>query len=944
MISFKKVVIGTGIVFVLFILGFTPWLNQVEALSTGLDPNKMKFQMVASGLNQPLLLTNAGDGSGRAFIVERAGRILVLKKGSVLPTPFLDIHLIVNSSGDEQGLLALAFHPAYESNGKFYIVYTNQNNTLVLSQFTRSGTNPDQANPGSQIQLLTIAHPTFQNHNGGTLAFGPDGYLYWSTGDGGSGGDPNNNGQNLGSLLGKILRLNVNAAPPYSIPPSNPFYNNPSPSVRKEIWAYGLRNPWRISFDRLTGDLWIADVGQNRREEIDFQVAGGAGGENYGWRVMEGSLCYLPSSGCDPSGKVLPVTEYDHSVGCSVTGGYRYRGSNYPSLSGHYFYADLCSGILFDLYRNAQNSWVSSQLSDTPYVVSSFGESETGELYLIDYNAGKVYQIQYQEAVAAPSHDDIDNARDINSIPYNDLDVNTSVATTAIDDPTVPECTLTQGLASVWYRYTPSIDQTIYIDTSGSNFDTWIAAWTGARGNLTAVGCNDDVGNTVQSALGLSLTGGQTYYFEVAQFNGDLQTGGVLDFHIRSAQKVDILIANNLQDHYFLPGNDVLTVNYQDILDGPVKVIDTDGQDIFASQRAFYGNSFNELMGYPAEQFTTEYWFPWYDQVNLSTWILVGNPSSSQIAYVEIYIGGIKQGSTISIPPNGRMTPQYPGVLNGPVRVLSVSGPGTPTPLNIFASERSIYASSFNEVMGYPADKITTEYWFPWYDQVNMSTWILAGNPSTTQTAYVDIYVGGVKRNDTDGGVPYAIPPSGRITPQFAGLVDGPVQVVSVTGAGTPTPINIFASERSIYASSFNEVMGFPVGQFTTEYYYTWYENTGMATWILAGNPSDTQTAYVDIYIGGVKRNDTIGGVPYSIPPNGRITPQFNLNTGPVRVVSVTGPGTPTPINIFTSERSIYASSFNEMMGYPANQLASEYWFTWYDSVWMNTDLLVSKP
>jgi hypothetical protein len=317
----------------------------------------------------------------------------------------------------------------------------------------------------------------------------------------------------------------------------------------------------------------------------------------------------------------------------------------------------------------------------------------------------------------------------------------------------------------------------------------------------------------------------------------------------------------------------------------------------------------------------------------MQTWILVGNPSATQTAYVEIYIGGTLRGS-YAIPPNDRVTPQFAGVLAGPVQVVSVPGTGTPSPINIFASERSLYGSSFNEMIGYPLQQFTTEYWFPWYDQVNMQTWILVGNPSATQTAYVDIYISGIRQGNT-----YAIPANGRITPQFPGLVNGPVRVVSVTGAGTPSPINIFASERSLYGSSFNEVMGVPSSQFTTEYWYTWYDNYGMNSWILVGNPSSTQTAYVDIYIGGARQGST-----YAIPANGRITPQFNLNSGPVRVVSVTGAGTSSPISIFTSERSLYGPSFNEMMGYPANQLTSEYWFTWYDSIYMNTDIYVSTP
>jgi|CXWL01.1.fsa_nt_gi glucose/arabinose dehydrogenase len=372
-----------------------------KIMNETLDMSKIVFQEIASGFINPVFITNAGDGSGRLFIIERAGRIRIIKNGIPLATPFLDIQAIVKSTSGEQGLLALAFHPAYSTNGKFFIAYTaprngdNVGSNLILEQFTVSS-NPNIANPTSGSILLTIAHPSHSNHNGGGLAFGQDGYLYWTTGDGGSGGDPNNNAQNLNKLLGKVLRIDVNSGSPYGIPITNPFYSNPDPNIRKEIWAYGLRNSWRFSFDSLTDDIYIGDVGQNEREEIDFQLAGGAGGENYGWRVMEGSLCYNPPSGCDQSGKTLPVAEYDHSIGCAVTGGYVYRGNTFPSLYGHYFYADYCTGIFFNLYRNSTPAWEPVQSMDTPYYVSTFGEDEQKEMYLADYSTGKIYSIGYQ--------------------------------------------------------------------------------------------------------------------------------------------------------------------------------------------------------------------------------------------------------------------------------------------------------------------------------------------------------------------------------------------------------------------------------------------------------------------------------------------------------------------------------------------------------------------
>ena len=405
-------IIGTSTVF-----AQTPTFNQTESmvntpLSTTrvspnllvpLEPGKISFHEVASGLTRPVFITNAGDGSQRIFVIEQAGLIRILKNGTLLGTPFLDIHSIVKSSGNEQGLLALAFHPAYSTNGVFFVAYTAPRNgdatgsNLVLERFTVSANDPDLADPGSGVILLTISHPVNHNHNGGTLAFGGDGYLYWSTGDGGSGGDPPNNAQRLNNLLGKLLRIDVNSGQPYAIPTDNPFYSSSNSHIKKEIWAYGLRNPWRFSFDRSTHDLYIGDVGQDTLEEVDFQRVGSAGGRNYGWREMEGTICYNPSSGCNPSGKTLPVAEYDHSLGCAITGGYVYRGSNFPSLNGYYFYGDYCSGRLFSLHKDPTLGWTSAQLVNTPYAISTFGEDEQGELYLADLGTGKIYNIRYQE-------------------------------------------------------------------------------------------------------------------------------------------------------------------------------------------------------------------------------------------------------------------------------------------------------------------------------------------------------------------------------------------------------------------------------------------------------------------------------------------------------------------------------------------------------------------
>lgn len=357
-------------------------------------PGAVDFVEVADGLTFPTFITNAGDQTDRLFIVEKAGFVRVLKSGALLSTPFLSISSLVNSVG-EQGLLGLAFHPEYQINGRFYIVYNNLLGDLVLARYLRSSVNPDQADVGSAAILSTIPKSN-TNHNGGMLAFGGDGYLYWSTGDGGGAGDPDNNAQDLNSLLGKILRLDVSSDDvSYTIPSDNPYYADSDPLIRKEIWAYGLRNPWRFSFDRLTYDLYIGDVGQGEREEINFQPDGSTGGQNYGWDVMEGSLCYDPPSGCDQTEKILPVVEYDHLLGCSVTGGYTLRGDMYPGMQGLYIYGDFCSGRIFALDNDPAQGWESVQIADTPYAISTFGEDEDGRLYLADYSAGKIYEITF---------------------------------------------------------------------------------------------------------------------------------------------------------------------------------------------------------------------------------------------------------------------------------------------------------------------------------------------------------------------------------------------------------------------------------------------------------------------------------------------------------------------------------------------------------------------
>lgn len=375
---------------------------------------------VTGGLQAPVHITHAGDNGGRLFIVEQAGRIRIFK-GSLFGTPFLDIRDRVRSpqsgGGSEQGLLSVAFPPGYGvSKDYFYVYYTRTDGNNQLSRFHLTN-DPNVADANSEEMILSFNHPQYQNHNGGQLVFGPDGYLYIGTGDGGGGGDLFGNAQNLGVLLGKILRIDVetgspapftpthwvylplinkgnggNAPATYKIPGTNPFVGKAS--YRGEIWALGLRNPWRFSFDRMTNDLYIGDVGQNQYEEVDFQPANSPGGENYGWNIMEGFHCYASSS-CDQTGLVLPVAEYNHSADISITGGFVYRGQDYPSLQGIYFYGDYGSGRIRGLQHQG-SSWDIKEdkiLLDTAYRISTFGEDQSGELYLADYNGGTIYQI-----------------------------------------------------------------------------------------------------------------------------------------------------------------------------------------------------------------------------------------------------------------------------------------------------------------------------------------------------------------------------------------------------------------------------------------------------------------------------------------------------------------------------------------------------------------------
>ena len=350
--------------------------------------------IVTSGLTQPLYLTHAGDS--RLFIVERAGVILIYQGGSLLSQPFLDITSLVQDTGFEEGLLGLAFPPTFSpSHARFYIYYVNNAGDLVLARYHVSSDNPNIADPASAEIVLTIPHPGQANHNGAQIAFGPqDGYLYIGPGDGGIKGsaDAGKNAQDPAVLAGKILRIDVETGDPstYTIPPTNPYRQ--TPGFRPEIWALGLRNPYRFSFDRTTGDLFIADVGQSNIEEIDYEPGNDPGGRNYGWDCYEGSNSYDPT-GCGPiENYTFPVWEYSHALGCSVTGGYVYRGGLFPAMTGIYFYSDFCSGRIWGLSFDGTD-WQNTEYLDSALSVSSFGEDVNGEVYVVDFNGG-VYRLE----------------------------------------------------------------------------------------------------------------------------------------------------------------------------------------------------------------------------------------------------------------------------------------------------------------------------------------------------------------------------------------------------------------------------------------------------------------------------------------------------------------------------------------------------------------------
>jgi len=380
-------------------------------LTISVNAQVLDLELFANGLTRPLDITNAGDD--RLFVVERGGEIKIIEAdGVVLPIPFLDIDDIVfnASNQDERGLLGMAFHPDYATNGYFFVNYIDNSGNTNIARYQVDDSDPNLANVDSRELIMLIDQPVW-NHNGGCLKFGPDGYLYIGMGDGGSGNDPDNYSQNRTSLLGKMLRIDIDNGLPYTIPTDNPFAGDDF--TLDEIWAIGLRNPWRYSFDRETGDLWIGDVGQNAIEEVDFQLANSPGGENYGWRCYEGTSFTNNSSMSDcQEDFVEPIYEIQHSgfTGpCSLTGGFVYRGTKYSELYGKYICADYCTGEFFIVEENDQGGWSGSEVAQFPHDVSTFGEDSAGELYIASFSSGRIFRIVGENIVSTDNIPLLDN-------------------------------------------------------------------------------------------------------------------------------------------------------------------------------------------------------------------------------------------------------------------------------------------------------------------------------------------------------------------------------------------------------------------------------------------------------------------------------------------------------------------------------------------------------
>jgi glucose/arabinose dehydrogenase len=355
----------------------------------------VRLDRFVEGFRAPLAVVSPDDGSGRLFVVEQGGLIRIVRDGRIAPDPFLDVSGLI-SAGGEQGLLGFAFHPDYPDDSRVFVDYTNVDGDTEVVAYSTDPSDPDLVDRDSGQRLVLVDQP-YRNHNGGALAFGPDGYLYISLGDGGSGGDPHGNGQKLSTMLGKILRIDVDRSlqgRAYAVPADNPYVA--TEGAEPAVFVTGLRNPWRFSFDRASGDLWIGDVGQTHWEEIDV-VRSGTSGQNFGWNRMEGSHCFRPETGCDQSGLTLPITDYHHGNGCTVIGGYVYRGRAQAGLAGGYIFGDYCSGTIWAIDASVDGRQEPVAVGQAGATLSSFGEGEGGELYATRLTPGELLRV-----VAAP--------------------------------------------------------------------------------------------------------------------------------------------------------------------------------------------------------------------------------------------------------------------------------------------------------------------------------------------------------------------------------------------------------------------------------------------------------------------------------------------------------------------------------------------------------------
>lgn len=478
--SWVKLMGVVAVVFFIFLSVLTTLTPATPLLASQPDADDVEIELIpiVEGFSSPIQVTHAGDGSDRLFVVEQRGTIKIVQNDTVLSTPFLDIDPRVQSGG-ERGLLGVAFHPNYQTNGYFYVNYTNNSGDTVIEKFEVSDLDPNVANTLTSTKLLTIEQP-YSNHNGGQLLFGPnDGFLYIGMGDGGDGGDPQERAQAPDELLGKMLRIDVDSGSPYAIPPSNPFTQTAVyTDYHPEIWSLGLRNPWRFSFDRLTGDMYIGDVGQGKREEISFEPANSPGGLNFGWDCMEGLIPHGPDINNPPCNNAAflstltpPIAEYVHvddDQGYAVTGGYVYRGAMYPGLYGRYFFADHSIGNIWTITRTGTNNtdWTPATPILTPNLkISSFGEDEAGELYLLDRGQGRLYQIA-----------------DASEPPATETPTSTSTSTatstatpTATSTPTVPDLNTSSKTASAdQVKPDDTVTYTIKLVNTGALSDAFV--------------------------------------------------------------------------------------------------------------------------------------------------------------------------------------------------------------------------------------------------------------------------------------------------------------------------------------------------------------------------------------------------------------------------------------------------------------------------------------